>query len=179
MKNLLHAISGNLPARYLMRYSQREQLLLLLCGFLVLATVLWLTIWQPVMAARSASEARLAYAAVALEEVNMLAAELEYLRQSSVNPDVQADAAQSLPQLLNSLAAQSGIVVASLEPAADNRSAGVRFDAVAMPDLLAWLAELESQTGIQLEQLTIAPVSSNRVAGNQSVNATLRVRSLP
>lgn len=173
------AFATNMPSSFATRYSQREQLLLLFCGFLVLLTVLWLMIWQPVMNARSASEARLAYALTSLEEVNVLAAELEYLRQSNVNPEVRTNTAQSLPQMLNTLSAQIGIMVASLEPAADNRSAGVRFDAVAMSDLLAWLAELESRTGIQLEQLTITPVSGNRAAGNQSVNATLRVRSLP
>lgn len=164
--------------RHMTRYTQREQLLLLLCGLLVTFTLLWLLLWQPVMAARSASEARLAFAAESLDEVNMLAAELEYLRQSTVNSNEPSDAAQSLPQMLDTLSAQIGIVAASLEPAADNQSAGVRFDAVVMPDLLAWLAELDAQPGIQLEQMTIAPVSNNSSTGNQTVNATLRVRSL-
>lgn len=173
MKNLISAIG-----RVVTRYTQREQLLLLLCGLLVTLTLVWLLVWQPVMVARSVSEARLAYAVGSLDEVNSLAAELEYLRQSTVESDEMSGVAQSLPQMLDTLSSQIGIVAASLEPAADNRSAGLRFDAVAMPALLAWLAELDLQTSIQLEQLTIAPVAGISLSDSQTVNATLRVRSL-
>lgn len=164
--------------QFMTRYSQREQLLLLLCGVVVALTGLWVLLWQPVMAARSSSEARLAYAAETLDEVNSLAAELEYLRQSVVADNELSGAAQSLPQMLDTLSARIGIVAASLEPAADNRSVGVRFDGVAMSDLLSWLAELDSYAGTQIEQMTITPVSNTSPAGNQAVNTTLRVRSL-
>lgn len=173
MKIRFSALAG-----FARRYSQREQWLLLFCALLVTATVIWLMVWQPVMAARSASEARLAYASAALDEVNTLAAELEYLRQSAVDSGELSGSAQSLPQMLDTLSVQIGIVAAALEPSADNRSAGVRFDAVPMSDLLAWLAALDTQPGVQLEQINIAPVAASAGAGNQSVNASLRVRSL-
>jgi type II secretory pathway component PulM len=135
-------------------------------------------LWQPVMNARLLTESRLGFAQQSLAQVNTLAAELEYLRQTNVDASAQAGATESLPQMLNALSAQMGIAVASLEPAAGNRSAGVRFDAVVMPNLLAWLAELEAQAGIELEQITITPVSATGTGVSQSVNAILRVRSL-
>lgn len=163
--------------RHAKRYSRREQVLLLTCGVLVSLTVLWQLVWQPVMAARAISESRLVYAVESLDNVNSLAAELEFLRQSDVDADDMSGATQSLPQRLDTLSAQMGIVVASLEPAADNLSAGLRFDAVDMSDLLTWASELESQSGLQIEQMTIVPVSADTGSG-QPVNATLRVRSL-
>jgi general secretion pathway protein M len=163
---------------YIKRCSPREQLLLLVCAVLVSVTVFWLMLWQPVMNARLLTESRLVFAQQSLAQVNTLAAELEYLRQSNVDASVQVGVTESLPQMLNALSAQMGITVASLEPAAGNLSAGVRFDAVVMQNLLAWLAELEAQAGIELEQITISPVSATDTGVSQSVNATLRVRSL-
>lgn len=167
-----------LMRQFSMRYSQREQLLLLLCAVLVMFTLLWVLLWQPVMAARTASEARLSYAATAFDEVNRLAAELEYLRQSDVTANQTGAAVQALPQAINSLSARTGLTVAALEPAADNRSAGLRFDAVSMPALLNWLAELEKLDGMQLEQLHVAPLGNNPAADNV-VNASLQIRSVP
>lgn len=173
MKNVVTTLR-----RFMMRHSQREQWLLLLCGLLVILTLLWQLLWQPVMAARAASEMRLAYAAQSLDEVNNLAAELEYLRQSNVELSGLADSSQSLPQMLDTLSAQMGISAASLEPASDNLSVGLRFDAVVMSDLLTWLAELESRSGVQVEQITMAPVNNSNTTSGQTVNATLRVGSI-
>lgn len=186
MKTILLAISNQFRARY----NRREQLLLLLCAAVVTLWLLWLSVWQPVMAARATSETRLVYAAASLDDVASLAAELEYLRRSSVEHDDAAVATQSLPQMLDTLSARMGLVAASLEPSADNRSVGLRFDAVSLSDLLQWLAELESQPGIRLDQMTMAPVGGtagqirvdqrgNAVTGDgQAVNATLSIRSL-
>lgn len=181
MKIIQLAFSKHFKARY----NRREQLLLLLCGAVVTLWLLWMFVWQPVMAARATSETRLVYAAASLDDVNTLAAELEYLRRSSVDNNDAAGATQSLPQMLDTLSARMGLVAASLEPAADNRSVGLRFDSVALSDLLQWLAELESQPGIRLEQITIAPVgaaagvSGESLSGNsQPVNTTLSIRSL-
>lgn len=164
--------------RYLARCTRREQLYLLACGVLVTLTAGWLLIWQPVFAARSVSESRLISAEDTLAQVNNLAAKLAQLRSVSAAVSTQTASTQSLPQVLNTLAAQIGITIASLEPAADNQSAGARFDAVSMPLLLAWLAELESTAGIRVEQLTLTPSSANQPAVGNLINASLRVRSV-
>lgn len=174
MKQSLLVMSGYLRQRY----TRREQLLLLLCAALVLCTLLWMLVWQPLVSARAASESRLAYAADTLDQVNMLAAELESLRRSSADQSETAADTQPLPQALNNLSARTGIRVAALEPAADNRSAGMRFDAVSMPELLQWLAELYALGNMQVEQITIAPAGNSPTAGN-TVNASLQIRSLP
>lgn len=166
------------PRRYLARCTRREQVSLLAGSVLVVLTVGWLLIWQPVFAARSASEARLMSAQDTLAQVNGLAAELAQLRSAAPAASVQASSTQSLPQVLNTLAAQMDIAIASLEPAADNQSAGVRFDAVSMPLMLAWLAELESTAGIRVEQLTLTPTSANPPTVGDLINASLRVRSV-
>jgi len=166
------------PKRYLARCTRREQVSLLTGSVLVVLTVGWLLIWQPVFAARSASESRLISAQDTLARVNGLAAELAQLRSAAPAASVQASSTQSLPQVLNTLAAQMDIAIASLEPAADNQSAGVRFDAVSMSLLLAWLAELESTAGIRVEQLTLTPASANQSSVGELINASLRVRSV-
>ena len=168
----------NTPKRYLARCTRREQVSLLALSVLVVLTAGWLLIWQPVFAARSASEARLMSAQDTLAQVNGLAAELLQRRGAAPALSVQASSTQSLPQVLNTLAAQMGIAVASLEPAADNQSAGVRFDAVSMSLLLAWLAELESTAGIRVEQLTLTPASANQSSVGELINASLRIRSV-
>jgi type II secretory pathway component PulM len=54
----------------------------------------------------------------------------------------------------------------------------VRFDAVSMSLLLAWLAELESTAGIRVEQLTLTPASANQSSVGELINASLRIRSV-
>ncbi len=165
--------------RYLARCTRREQMYLLTAGVLLTLTAGWLLVWQPVFNARAASESRLQYAEQNLAQVNTLAAELAAIRNDMSEASTQATSVQPLPQVLNTLAAQIGLPVSSLEPAADNQSAGVRFDAVSMPLLLAWLAELESTPGIRIEQLTLSPASGTQVAGDAGpVNASLRVRGV-
>jgi type II secretory pathway component PulM len=166
------------PKRYLARCTRREQVSLLAGSVLVVLTAGWLLIWQPVFSARSASQARLMSAQDTLAQVNGMAAELAQLRSAAPGVSVQASSTQSLPQMLNTLAAQMGIAVASLEPAADNQSAGVRFDAVSMSLLLAWLAELESTAGIRVEQLTLTPAGANQSSVGELINASLRIRSV-
>lgn len=164
--------------RYLARCTRREQVCLLAGSILVVFTAGWLMIWQPVFAALAMSESRVMSAEDDLAQVNNLAAELVQLRSASAALTTQTASVQSLPQLLNTLAAQSGIAITSLEPAADNQSAGARFDAVSMPLLLAWLAQLESTPGVRVEQLTLTPASASQAAVSELINASLRVRSV-
>ena len=194
-KALKHMIETNqllqTVLRYLLRCSRREQALLIVTSVLVLLAFLWLGAWQPVQAARHAAELRVMQAEQTLDEVNMLANQLAQLQ---VNPTQQMSTSslpQSLPQLLSHLAAESGISLSALEPAADNLSAGLRFEAVAMGSLLGWLDQLENQHHIFIEQLNVAPVldtaGSNAAGLNTAdrdqiddslVNVSMRVRML-
>jgi len=194
-KALKHMIETNqllqTVLRYLLRCSRREQALLIVTSVLVLLAFLWLGAWQPVQAARHAAELRVMQAEQTLDEVNMLANQLEQLQ---VNPTQQVSTLslpQSLPQLLSNLAAESGINLSALEPAADNLSAGLRFEAVAMGSLLGWLDQLENQHHIFIEQLNVAPLldtaGSNAAGLNTAdrdqideslVNVSMRVRML-
>jgi type II secretory pathway component PulM len=151
---------------------------LLVAGVMITLTVGWLLLWQPVFDARAASESRLLAAEQTLAQVNSLAAELAMFRRDMADESAQLSASQSLPQVLNTLAAQIAIPIAALEPAADNQSAGLRFDAVSMSLLLAWLAELETLPGIRVEQLTMTPVAGDSATGEAQINASLRVRSV-
>lgn len=164
--------------RYLARCTRREQVYLLVAGVMITLTVGWLLLWQPVFDARAASESRLLAAEQTLAQVNSLAAELAMFRRDMADETTQQSSSQSLPQVLNTLAAQIVIPIAALEPAADNQSAGLRFDAVSMSLLLAWLAELETLPGMRVEQLTMTPVAGNSATGEAQINASLRVRSV-
>lgn len=163
--------------RYLVRCTRREQVMLISTGLLSLLCLLWLGAWEPAKAARHAAESRLEQTGQTLDEVSRLAAELEQLRQQATAvPDPLLN--QSLPQLLTTLAADTGIPMAALEPSADNLSAGVRFDAVSMESLLGWLAQLETRHVILVEQLSVTPLAANRplAPSDNLINASLRVR---
>jgi type II secretory pathway component PulM len=194
-KALKHMIETNqllqTVLRYLLRCSRREQALLIVTSVLVLLAFLWLGAWQPVQAARHAAELRVMQAEQTLDEVNMLANQLEQLQASPSQQMSTSSLPQSLPQLLSHLAAESGISLSALEPAADNLSAGLRFEAVAMGSLLGWLDQLENQHHIFIEQLNVAPLldtaGSNAAGLNTAdrdqiadslVNVSMRVRML-
>ncbi|TFH71684.1 hypothetical protein E3V39_14500 [Gammaproteobacteria bacterium LSUCC0112] len=164
--------------RYLARCTRREQVYLLVAGVMITLTVGWLLLWQPVFDARAASESRLLAAEQTLAQVNSLAAELAIFRRDMADESPQPSSSQSLPQVLNTLAAQIAIPIAALEPAVDNQSAGLRFDAVSMSLLLAWLAELETLPSMRVEQLTMTPVAGSSATGEAQINASLRVRSV-
>ena len=162
--------------RYLVRCTRREQVMLISTGVLSLVCLLWLGAWEPAKAARHAAESRLHQAEQTLDDVSRLAADLELLRQQSTAAPEQSDL--SLPQLLSALASETGIPMAALEPSADNLSAGVRFDAVSMENLLGWLAQLETQHLVLVEQINVTPLAVNRplAPADNLVNASLRVR---
>lgn len=170
MKHFVTAVRNYLATR-----SRREQLLLS-CGgaLLVLSLGYWLA-WQPLMQARANSAARVQQAEQSLASVNRMAAELERVRTRPAETAGATVGAQSLPLLINTLASDAGLAIASLEPSADNRSAGLRMDAVPMTDLLAWLQQLEAQPDVVLEQITLSAQAQENGHESGRVNASLRI----
>jgi len=183
MKSAVEAIQQNRQVQkvmqYLIRRSRREQVMLLTGSTLLFLVLIWQGVWEPARAARLSTAAQLAGAQQTWLEVDQLAAELLHLRQQKGDP-TNEPGAQSLSQVVTQMAAASGLAMAALEPSADALSTGVRFEAVPMANLLDWLGQLEEQTQIFVDQLTVMPVnvSINGPATpvENLVNASLRIR---
>ncbi|MBC54879.1 MAG: hypothetical protein CMQ34_13710 [Gammaproteobacteria bacterium] len=148
----------------------REQLILLAGLGVVMVVLVWQLLWQPMLQAKALSAQRVSNAEQSLLAVRSLAGELVSARASStagtggsVNP----------AQLLDESASALGLRIASLEPAADNSSVAVRLNDVSMATVLAWLYDIENSGNMNIDSLTLSPVTT---PGNVTVSLRLRGR---
>lgn len=142
--------------------SKREQVMLLVMAAMLAATLLWLGVWRPGVAAREAAEARLIASVQAHEDVARQLAVLKSasprVAGSSVAPvEIVAAAAQATGFELSRNAAEGADRVA------------VEIASARTPALVAWLDALGKQ-GLIADQVQMTPKSD----GTLSVSLVLK-----
>lgn len=154
-----HALS------WIQQQSRRDQAALLT---LVLALGLYALLQgvvRPLQLASDNARLRLAAAEQSLAAVQALAGRIHELQASAV----PAAAVGNLALQIDTAAAQAGIVLASMEPAADGSSVALRIDAVSLAVLMPWLQQLAADN-IVAQSFVVLPA---REGG--TLSATLRL----
>lgn len=145
------------------RLNKRDQIALVL---LVLSLSLYLVLQglvKPLQNAVALADQRVAAAGQSLERVRSLATRLQ---QSAEEPERSRG---SIAAVVDSSAAEAGLVLASMEPGADGSSLSLRVEDSTLSSLLYWLDVLE-RDGLAVQTLTIVPVPQG-----QLVSASLRL----
>lgn len=165
MSRLGNSVSAT--SRWFSHRTPRERAVLLGGLLVLLFYVCVMLIFKPLLQARELSSQRVQSAQQSLHVVTTLADELMRMRT-----EVRVSSGrQNLSQMLDVSAGQSGLTLTSLEPSADGQSVSVRVDNAVFGDVLLWLVALEQSGQLQIDSLTLMPVSSAHVA------VSLRVRS--
>lgn len=151
---------------WFLRYSQREQLALLLMAGVVLVYLLLMFVLLPLRDARHEMRQRNEATAQVLVRVDLMAAELEQLRAGD---SASRAPSGNLTARLNSSADRQGLQISRLQP--NGRGAvQLRFESAPLEPLLRWLYSLEVEQGMLLEELSLGQTSTAGI-----VSASLRV----
>lgn len=134
----------------------RERWMLGVGGVVVLLTLIYLLIWEPVTQAHAARSA-------ALESSRALAVRLEQAAQQvqalrGRNPAAVAGRGVSLMAAVDQASKQSalGKGPARIQPEGD-REVRVWFEDVSFDGLVGWLAELQTRYGVSVQTMDIEP----------------------
>lgn len=145
--------------------NQREQLSLVVLGFVVGLYLLYMLAWAPLADKREQLALQNQGIARSLQQVDAMASEVLRLREGGgVNTSQR-----NLTALINQTTSRRGLQVSRLQP----NSRGdiqVRLEAAAFDELLAWLDEIENREGLLVTEVAITQSG----AGGR-VNATIRI----
>lgn len=150
-------------------FSLREQGALLIMAAAVVLYVLFLFVICPLSQARAEWSARNLATAEALRRVDVMAAEILSLRESST--EGSRSSSGNLSASLNQSASRYALRVSRLQPNSQG-SVQLRFESAPLPSLLRWIHELETVQGLQIDELSFGQTSTAGV-----VSASLRVAS--
>jgi len=148
----------------------RERRVLQLGLALILASLAWLLLWQPLEQARQAALARVATQRDTLTWMRGAATQVQVLRSAGTATATAAPAA-SLLGAVEQTAKGSAVAAAlrQLDPEGDD-GLRVSLEAVSFDNLITWLGRLQAQ-GVSVANLTL-----NRLEGGQLVQARLLLR---
>ena len=146
------------------KYTQREQVYLLVVAVAVTLYLLLVAIWQPVAGMRDELAARNIQVAEQLARVKSMAVELQALRASG-----SGQRSVNLNQLINSSTNQYGIRPSRIQPNSRGETQ-LRFEAVEFSRLLQWLYGIESTEGVVIREVAI-----NQGDRGGIVKATIRL----
>ncbi len=152
---------------WFLRFTLREQLMLLAMAVAVLGYIVVALVLLPMERQRDEHAARNVAAGQVLGRVDAMVTELEALRDNSSR--AASGRNRNLTALLNRSAANLGLQISRLQP--NSRGAvQVRFETAALEPLLRWIHRLETADGLVVEELSMSQTSA---AGY--VSASLRV----
>ena len=149
------------------QFNQREQLSLLLLAAALLAYLLYMLAWSPLVERREQLDAQNRGVAASLQRVDAMVSEVLHLRSGEGVGN--AGSRRNITSLINQSTARMQLAVTRLQPNSRGEIQ-VRFEAAAFDDLLQWLHEMESMEGLLVRELSITQAGS---AGR--VNATVRL----
>ena len=154
--------------------SARERGLLSLGAGAVLATLIFLTVLEPLQAKRARLAAQVAGETQTMHKIRALAGEALRLR-AQPSQGGALPPGQSLLAVLNDTAQADGIqnTFARVVPNGE-AEASVTFDAVGFDQLVRWLITLREQFGIEATRLVI-----DKVEAPGRVNASLTLATIP
>lgn len=147
----------------------RERLLVSIGGVVVLVTILYLGIWEPLNKAHTKREADLAAAQALAQRLEVIAATLQKTQASGGGAAIAAGA--SLLSIVDQASKDGtlGKPLSRIQPEGDNE-VKVWIDGVSFEALVRWINELESRYGISIQT---ADVERDTLPGQ--VNARLSV----
>jgi general secretion pathway protein M len=159
---------------YIDRYNQlaqREQRLLLVTAVVILVTLLFLLVWEPVFKARDSARAQLSDARALAQQLERAASQVVVARPAGA---AAANRDRSLLAIVDQ-AARSGTLGKQpnrIQPDGDD-AVRVWVEDIALERLLRWMAELESRHG-----LTVVSADIERRDPGQA-NARLQLGRAP
>lgn len=151
------------------RFSLREQGALLFMSAAVFLYVLLMFVLLPLSQARTEWSARNLATAEVLRRVDVMAAEILSLRDSS--EELARTSSGNLSASLNQSASRYSLRVSRLQPNSQG-SVQLRFESAPLPSLLRWIHELETVQGLRIDELSFGQTSAAGI-----VSASLRVAS--
>ncbi|MFP5305798.1 MAG: type II secretion system protein GspM [Gammaproteobacteria bacterium] len=161
MKNLIERIEA-----LLQQLAPRERVMVLVGAAVVVVTLLYLVVWQPLAAAHTQRQA-------ALERARALSARIEQAAAQvrATSPGRRVDRELSLLAAVDqtSRSPTLGKAPSRLQPEGD-REVKVWLEDVAFDSLLRWLQELETRYGISASS---AEIERSATPGQVSVRLTL------
>lgn len=150
---------------WFLRFSDREQIALLLMTAVVLLYLVFLLLVQPMDRARERLEQNNLGTAAALQRVDGLASAIMAQRDAGAG----STRSRNLTGMLNRGAETAGLRISRLQP--NNRGAvQLRLEAVPFDALLRWLHQLEKVEGLLIEELSVSQAGAEGI-----VSASLRV----
>ena len=146
------------------KYSQREQVYLLVAAVVVVLYVLYMGIWRPVSGMRDEMAQRNVQTTDKLVRVKAMASELQQLKQSG-----GGKRSINMNQLINNSTADLGIRPTRIQPNSRGETQ-IRFENVNFAQLLRWLHRMEFGEGVLVREVAI-----NQGDRGGLVKATIRL----
>ncbi len=146
------------------KFTQREQIYLLVAASVVLLYLLLMVIWRPVANMRDDMAVRNHQTSDKLVRVRAMAGELQQLQSSGT-----AQRTRNMNQLINTTTSELGIRPSRIQPNSRGETQ-IRFENVSFSQLLLWLHRME-----YIEGILIREVSINQGGRGVAVKATIRL----
>jgi general secretion pathway protein M len=153
--------------------SARERGLLGLGAIAMLATLLFITVLEPLQAKRARLAAQVVVETQTLHRIRALSDEA--LQMDGRSPQTDVRLSQSLLAVLNDTAQAGGIQdkLARVVPNGE-AEASVTFDDVGFDTLVTWLLTLRAQFGVEATRLVIEKTEAGRVNANLTLATGFR-----
>ena len=134
----------------------RERVLVILGGAVVLITLLYLLIWEPMVNAHASRKAALESSRALAIKLEVAAQQVQVLRGR--NPAATAGRSMSLMSAVDQASKQGslGKGPSRIQPEGD-REVRVWFEDVSFDAMVRWLADLQSRYGVSVQTLDVEP----------------------
>jgi general secretion pathway protein M len=129
--------------------SRREQWLVAIAAVLAIIVMVWLVVLRPLHAARAQAEARYAAASLALADVAAAGKRIRIAEARGRN-----NSAMPLVELVSDRVLAAGLTVESMTTSGDGQ-VSLRIPAVRPALILRWIADIERNDGMLVEQVAI------------------------
>lgn len=146
--------------------STRDQLMILICGVVVVVYLMYLLILSPVKNMAEQQSVKKEAQKAALGRVKLLAAQVKASKKS----DNGQRGGRSIESIVESSISQNSLRVSGFD-ASGKSGIRVRFELVKFDNLLGWLYELEVTQGLRIKDLSIA---SGSEPGTVSANILIQ-----
>ncbi len=157
----------NAAINYWMSLSRRDQTALLICGVALGVAIIWWALIAPSNKAVVEQANRTKATAETLATVREMALELAEYRSGGAGVSRSGDT--PLSELIDRSLRARAMVLGSFQPVREGE-VRLRLDDVPYNNLIAWLAEMETEHQLTTRELTITPT---RVSGR--VSASMRL----
>lgn len=140
--------------------TQRERTMVQVAGSVVAVFMFYLVVWEPISSSYDKNKKNVASATQTLEWMNSAAEEVKQLRGGRSSPD-RPQGKQFILSMIDLSARKAGLgsVMKRVQPEGDS---GVRvwFENAPFDELVKWLAAIESEKGLSVNEINIEQTES-------------------